>query len=209
MSSTECRRPLGTRPVAATCMNIPPDAVWSPPVREGSRCSAGHPRVARVLGRSPGRRRLFPGRRAGGLLARAAGTSCTTGCTAMTCSTAKPAPQTSAPARSAGRLEYLMCRYAPRSDVSLAPRTATRLRRPSARPIRSISSWETRQGWRTASGARVRGTFVQPAGDRWRRSPPVSPATSLGGRRARSATVRPRRRRGLPTEPMDRRRGVP
>ena len=43
-----------------------PGAVWLPPVRDGSRCSAGHPGVARVQGRSPGRRRPCPGRRAGG-----------------------------------------------------------------------------------------------------------------------------------------------
>lgn len=42
------------------------DAVWLPPVRDGSRRSAGHPGVARVQGRSPGRRRPAPGRRAGG-----------------------------------------------------------------------------------------------------------------------------------------------
>jgi hypothetical protein len=43
-----------------------PGAVWLPPVCGGSRSQAGHPGAARVQGRSSGRRRPYPGRRAGG-----------------------------------------------------------------------------------------------------------------------------------------------
>ena len=41
-------------------------AVWWPSVCDGVPTSSGHPGVAGVRGRSPGRRRPSPGRRAGG-----------------------------------------------------------------------------------------------------------------------------------------------